>query len=72
VQVGWVKHNTLFPLLKEFLFDLILGLAYVIVGVYFVVIGAFIEVRLGGVYEIVEIEGHVAELDAERLQRVLF
>jgi hypothetical protein len=67
VQVGWVKHYTLFPLLKEFLFDFILRFAYVIVGVYFSVIGAFIEVRLGGVYEIVEIEGHVAELAAERL-----
>jgi hypothetical protein len=72
VQVGRVKHYTLFPLLKEFHFYLILRFAYVIVGVYFSVIGAFIEVRLGGVYEIVEIEGHVAELDAEGLQRVLF
>lgn len=71
MQIGRVKYDALFPLLTEFLLNLILCLPYVVVGVHHVVIGAFVEVRFLRINKIVEIERHVTEFATENFQRVL-
>jgi len=71
MQIGRVKYDALFPLLTEFLLNLILCLPYVVVGVHHVVIGAFVEVRFLRIDKIVEIERHVTEFAPENFQRVL-
>jgi hypothetical protein len=71
MQIGRVKYDTFFPLLTEFLLNLILCLPYVVVGVHHVVIGAFVEVRFLRIDKVVEIERHVTEFAPENFQRVL-